>query len=422
MNQMVVQNNMAGNGGAMVYRDPAAIAAAETAKAKIQAAYLMALHSPRNTDQARLDILNACKRTQFAERVEYSKPVGGKAIKGASIRFVETALRLWRNIHTESQVIYEDENIMRVQVSVTDLETNTSYSKEIQLRKTVERSRPDNSREVMGERLNTKGEKVYIVAATDDEILNKVAASVSKIVRNEGLRLVPSDIIDEAIETARTTLREATKKDPEGAKKKVLDSFFSVGVKPSDIARFLKHPIEAISPAELEELRKMYRAISDGEATWSSFFDTGNDQENGEQKPSGQTATKPADDPIATFDKQVPKKVSSEALWPEFMTALCAPNGCATIDELKKKSIEEGSVAQVIKAFATWKAKKAEATKATTATKSAPASGNATQAGSAPDFTDEEMAPGECPNREGSIMTVAFCNKCSGKNGCPVWM
>ena len=66
--------------------DPSAIAAAEAAKAEIQAAYLMALYKPRNEMDARDRIINACKRTELAARVEYSKPVGNKKIKGPSIR------------------------------------------------------------------------------------------------------------------------------------------------------------------------------------------------------------------------------------------------------------------------------------------------------------------------------------------------
>ena len=92
------------------YADPAAVAAAEAAKARIQAAYIMAMQRPRSYDQSRIKILEACSRPSFAEKVEYSKPVGGgKPIVGPSIRFAELALREWGNISYESQVVYDDE-------------------------------------------------------------------------------------------------------------------------------------------------------------------------------------------------------------------------------------------------------------------------------------------------------------------------
>ena len=42
------------NSSAITYADPAAVAAAEGAKARIQAAYIMAMQRPRSYDQSRI--------------------------------------------------------------------------------------------------------------------------------------------------------------------------------------------------------------------------------------------------------------------------------------------------------------------------------------------------------------------------------
>jgi recombination protein RecT len=34
---------------------------------------------------------------------------------------------------------------------------------------------------------------------------------------------------------------------------------------------------------------------------------------------------------------------------------------------------------------------------------------------------DEEMAPAECPDRTGSVMSKTFCDACKGRMGCPAW-
>ncbi len=112
----------------IIYSDPAAVAAAETAKARIQSAYVMAMQRPRNEDQARIRILEACKRPAFAARVEFSKPVSGRAIKGPSIRFAELALREWSNVLSDVQVIYEDASVRRVKVTIIDLEMTSLRS------------------------------------------------------------------------------------------------------------------------------------------------------------------------------------------------------------------------------------------------------------------------------------------------------
>ena len=250
--------------------DPSAIAAAESVKARIQAQFLMALNKRRDIDEARDRILRACRRPAFAERVEFSKPVAGRKIRGPSIRFAELALAEWGNIDESSQVIYEDEDIRRIRVAVLDLETNACFSKDIQVNKTVERKK-NKGRQVVARRTNTQGEMVYIVKATEEELHNKESALISKAVRNEGLRLIPSDIKDEAIETAKETLRKRDAEDPEAARKKILDSFSAIGVRPKDLEQYLGHKTDSLTPAELEELRGIYRAIRDGDATWMEY-------------------------------------------------------------------------------------------------------------------------------------------------------
>jgi len=250
--------------------DPAAVAAAEAAKARIQSAYIMAFKNSRDSDEARHRILQSCRRPAFAERVEYTKPVGNRKIKGPSIRFAEAALREWGNILSDIQIIYEDKEVRRSRILLVDLETNASFSKEIQIRKTVER-RSKEGREVLGERTNTNGDKVYIVACTEDELHNKEAAQISKAIRNEGLRLIPSDIIDEAIEIARQTLRDRDAKDPAAAKKRLLDAFGELGISPKEIQKYIGHSTDTLSPKELEDLRGVYRAVKDGETSWSEF-------------------------------------------------------------------------------------------------------------------------------------------------------
>ena len=267
----------------LMIKDPSAIAAAEAAKARIQSAYLMALHKPRNEDQARDAILHACKKPGFAEKVEFSKPVGGKQIKGPSVRLAEVALRAWGNVLTESQVVYEDDTLKRIKLFCTDLENNLTHSKEIVVNKTVER-KSKRDREVLGERTNTTGEVVYIVKATDDEIHNKEAALISKALRNEGLRLIPVDIIDEAMETAKETLRSRDKADPDAAKRKILDSFSEIGVKPKDIEQYLGHKTDSIMPKEMEDLRGIYRAIRDGESRWTDYIQPSETEENTKSK------------------------------------------------------------------------------------------------------------------------------------------
>ena len=270
---MNVIQSMNGNNSVAIFSDPAAIAAAESAKARIQAAYIMALQKPRNYDNSRLKILAACKRPDFAEKCEYTKPVGGNTITGPSIRFAELALREWGNISYENQVVFDDMNVRRIRVTVTDLESNATFSKEIQLSKSVERKN-SKGREVISERLNSYGDTVYLVRATEDEVATREAALISKALRNEGLRLIPQEIVEEGMAVARQTVQSRDRKDPDAARKQLTEAFFAYGVKPMELEKYLGHSLDQCQPDELQELRSIYAAIRDGEAKWSGFMET----------------------------------------------------------------------------------------------------------------------------------------------------
>jgi len=259
----------------------AAIAVAASARAEIESAFTMALRMPRNRDQARVEILDSCKNVVFAEKVKYKKPVGSKKVgsqwvknfvEGPSIRFAEEMIRTWGNVKVQCVTIYEDESKRISLVNVVDLQKNISYSKQITVIKTVER-RNAKGRDVVGERTNSYNQIVFIVIATDDEVNIKEAALISKEIRNSALRLIPQDIIDEAMEAAKLTLLQGVSSDMKSARKTILDSFATIGVKPKDIEEYIGHEIAQVSPKELADLRAVYKTISDGQSTWKDYVD-----------------------------------------------------------------------------------------------------------------------------------------------------
>jgi hypothetical protein len=260
--------------------DPAAVAAAESVKARIQAQYLVALSHPRSYDQSRFRIMEACRRPSFADKVEYKKPVGKTTITGPSIRFAELALREWGNIDYSNTVVYDDEMNRRISVVITDLETNTTFSSSIQITKTVER-KDNKGRDVISERINSYGEKIYIVKATEDEVLTKQAAMISKALRNEGLRLIPQEIIEEAVNIARLTQQKDASSNMDEARKKISDAFGGLGIQPKHLEEYLGHPMSMCVPAEITDLRAIYNAIKNGEAKWNDFVSEDEDVRGG---------------------------------------------------------------------------------------------------------------------------------------------
>jgi hypothetical protein len=332
MNQITEFAPATPQGLTIMSADPAAIAAAEMAKQRLQAAYSMAAMKPRNVMQARQNLLSACKRPGFAERVIYSKPIGRDFITGPSIRFAEAALREWGNILSDIQVVYEDERNRRVRVLLIDLETNAQFTKELTIGKTVER-RFAKDREVISERKNSRDETVYIVKATDDEIAIKEAAAISKAIRNEGLRLIPSDIVDEALDVAKETMHKQIKDDPEAAKRKLIDAFGAVGVKVKALEDWLGHSVDTVSKTQLAELRTMYASIKEGETSWRDYMELKNKAPDEDKKASDLLASAAKD---GAAKKTAAKKEAPVEVKPDPVEAKPEPTEAATAEETRK--------------------------------------------------------------------------------------
>ncbi len=249
-------------------------AAAAMSKAMVESRYLMALRNPRSWDEVRQDILSECQRPSFAANKSsfYHKPIG-KGVEGLGIRFVEVAIRCMKNVLVETSMIHEDDNKELYRVSVTDLESNITYPMDVKVTKTVERSKPLNDGSYIAVRKNSYGGDVFTVPANDDDILNKRMALISKAIRTLGLRIIPGDIQDEAEETILRIRKDKAAADPEGERKKIFDAFISVGVKAKDLALYLDHDLGTCSPKEIVELRGLYGAIKDGEATWQTAME-----------------------------------------------------------------------------------------------------------------------------------------------------
>jgi len=252
--------------------ETASNAVAAQAKAAVESRYIMAMNRPRNWDDVRTKLLNDCKRPGFAVSALYNKPIG-KGIEGFSIRFVEAALRAMTNVLPEVSTVYDDSEKKIVRATVTDLEANLTYSKDITITKTVERSKPQSDGTYISVRKNSYNKIVYTIPGTDDDILNKENALVSKAIRTLGLRLVPGDILDECDEMIRGVMKNKNAEDPDAARKKMIDAFTSIGVSAAMLEEYIGHPLPSVSPAQLIDLRSLYSTINDGESTWKEVMD-----------------------------------------------------------------------------------------------------------------------------------------------------
>ena len=284
-----------------IQAETSASAAAAQAQANVQARYLVALKRPRDLDDVRVRLMREAKRPAFAEMAEYKKPIGrGKFIKGPSVRFAESAARCLTNVMVSSEAIFDDRKRRIVRVMVTDLEANVTSYKDVTVAKTVERKNP-TGREVLGTRTNSYGDEVFVVVCTDDELLTKENAMISKAKRNAILDILPGDIREDALAQARQTLLDGIKDDPDAWMKRVVDNFAALNVDPEDLKDYLGCQVSKASPSQIENLRSIWAAINSGETTWKQVAYSGPEEEEEEEKPKDK-AKATLDDPKAKAD------------------------------------------------------------------------------------------------------------------------
>lgn len=265
--------------------ETSAAASSAMAVATVQARFVMALQRPRDLETVRVKLKHECKRPAFAEVALWSRPVGSEKNPqtgeweevwkdGLSIRFMEAAARLMGNILTETPAIYDDERMRKVRVSVTDLETNVTHSKDVTVPKTEERRRPLKGAKPLAVRENSYGDTVYLYPASDDKTSVKESAIVSKTLRVLLGRIVPGDILDQCFQELLAARSAQVQANPDEARQKIADAFFAeLKVSPAEIAEYLGHPLEQIVPKEIEKLRAIYVACRDGELVWADLLE-----------------------------------------------------------------------------------------------------------------------------------------------------
>lgn len=274
-----VQQGFSDSQSTYAVQETASSAIAAQSKAMVESRYIMAMRNPRNWDAVRQDLIKECHRPSFAHNKSayYVKPIG-QGVEGLGIRFVEVALRCMKNVLVETTMIFEDEQKEVHRVSVTDLEANITYPLDVRVSKTVERSKPNADGSYLSVRKNSYNKDVFTVLGTDDDILNKRGALISKAIRTIGLRIIPGDLCDEAEEIIKRIRLDQAAKDPDAERRKVVDAFAAIGVSATDLVAYLGHDLGKCSPAQIVTLRGIYGAIKDGEATWQSVAQNKTDQ------------------------------------------------------------------------------------------------------------------------------------------------
>lgn len=261
MNEIVERNPFAAAQVAARPTQPAAGQAAgmlavesQRVLAEVQAQMLMARANPRDPIAAMDRILNACTRPTLAQAAIYQYSRGGSDVAGPSIRLAEAMAQAWGNIKTSVRELEQRDGMSIVQAIAWDLETGYSSDKVFQ---------------VPHIRHTRQGAKRL---EDPRDIYENTANNAARRLRACILAVIPGDVTEAAVAQCETTMHTNADTSPE-AVQKLVKAFAEFGVTKEQVEKRIQRRLDAIQPAQIVSLRKVYASLRDGMSVAADWFD-----------------------------------------------------------------------------------------------------------------------------------------------------
>lgn len=225
--------------------------------AEVQAAMMIARMNPRDQRTAMDRILNACTRPSLADAAVYTYARGGTNISGPSIRLAEAMAQSWGNMQFGIRELSNAGGESVVQAYAWDVETNTR-------------------REVTFQVPHIRHTKAGAKKLEDPrDIYELVANQGSRRLRACILAVIPGDVTEAAVNQCETTMHAKADTSAD-AVAKLVAAFAQYGVTKEQIEKRIQRRMDAIQPAQIVALRKVYASLKDGMSIASEWFEAVN--------------------------------------------------------------------------------------------------------------------------------------------------
>lgn len=221
---------------------------------EVQAMMVIAKKFPRDPIEAMDRILQACARPTLAEGALYSYSRGGAEVTGPSIRLAEAMAQAWGNIQFGIRELSQSNGESTVEAFAWDIETNTRQVKVFQ---------------VPHSRYTRQGSKKL---EDPRDIYELVANNGARRLRACILGVIPGDVQEAAVKQCETTLSSSADTSPE-AIKRLMDAFDDFGVTVDMLQKRIQRRMDAILPAQVIQLRKIYASLRDGMSSPAEWFE-----------------------------------------------------------------------------------------------------------------------------------------------------
>jgi hypothetical protein len=235
--------------------------------AEVQSKMLIARANPRDERAAMDRILQACTRPSLAESALYCYNRGGADVTGPSIRLAEVLAQNWQNFDFGIRELEQRDGESTVEAYAWDIQNNVCQRKVFQ----VPHIRYSRSKG------NTK-------LSDPRDIYEMVANQGARRVRACILGVIPGDVIEAATKQCEVTMTAKAAVTPERLKN-LLEKFGEFGVTKEMIEARLQRHLDAITPALLVQLGKIYNSLKDGMSVPADWFGEKKQAEIGTLKP-----------------------------------------------------------------------------------------------------------------------------------------
>jgi hypothetical protein len=260
------QMTIANNNNAMTTNNTNSNALVARELGEAQAAVMLAKQFPRDELAAFQNIMNSCARPSFANKAVYRYPRGKTTVSGASVVLAREIARCYGNCVSGYRVLSNDDDQIHLQGYAWDQQTNRRVVLEDKFNARIQRKfrTPDGQ------------EETQWVTPDERDLRELVSRRASFLERNALLRLLPADLIEDAMaactQSEAKTASGEIKADRTGTLKKLVTAYQQFGVSKDMIEDRLEHRLDDASAEEIAELRQIYNSIKDGSATRDEFF------------------------------------------------------------------------------------------------------------------------------------------------------
>lgn len=253
--------------------------------AETQTKYLMAERFPRNEVAAMDRILNAFSRPTLAEKAAYQFVRGDSDISGPSIRAAEAMAQQWGNLDSGWRELQRGIDATGVPFSEVE-----AFCVDLQSR---------NSKRLQFIVRHWRDTKKGGYKLTDERDIYELCANqAQRRLRACILASIPGDVTEAAMQQAELTLKAKADTGPE-AMSKMIDAFSAFGVGREQIEKRIQRRLDAIQPAQVVSLKRIYASLRDDMSMPADWFDVA-DGEVSPPMPPAKTLPAWTDEAFAT--------------------------------------------------------------------------------------------------------------------------